>query len=163
MVLTSAFTRNPTGKNQHKDCPPADDPRVRDALIAYHRRGLTDRKKISALLLSEHGIRLSESSIARRRRALNLHGSKYNSTHTAPEQIRALVEKYMTAEPTWGPRAIREAIIKDDGVLLTRDRIAAEMRAIDPDGFIERHPQMQKIRKQARGEGAEVEVDPEVV
>ncbi|KII91998.1 hypothetical protein PLICRDRAFT_457400 [Plicaturopsis crispa FD-325 SS-3] len=141
---------NPNGRNQYKDCPPPNDPRVRDALLAYHRRGITDRKKISKLLKEEHGIIMSDTSVSRRRRALDLHGSAHETANTPLPLARLLIHAHMSANPAWGPRAVRKALLKGNGVLFTRDFIADEMRRVDPRGFAERHPHAQKAAKQAR-------------
>ena len=71
------FNRNPHGKNQHKDCRESthfhvvvsscldpftareDDPRIPELLAEYHRRLITNKNDISALLLAEHGIIMS--------------------------------------------------------------------------------------------------------
>ena len=71
------FNRNPQGKNQHKDCRESlrsvnvlcsvahlqtardDDPRIPQLLAEYHRRLITNKNDISALLLAEHGIIMS--------------------------------------------------------------------------------------------------------
>jgi hypothetical protein len=53
---------------------------------------------------------------------------------------RQLVLDQMAKDPDRrkGPRTIRKDILAETGVLLTRDFVAAEMRAQDPDGFVSR-------------------------
>ncbi|KIJ36809.1 hypothetical protein M422DRAFT_260670 [Sphaerobolus stellatus SS14] len=62
---------NPLGINKYKHCPRGDDERVNQLLRDYSEKGISDRKEISKLLQKE-GIRMSEATVARRRRTLDL-------------------------------------------------------------------------------------------
>ncbi|KIJ44444.1 hypothetical protein M422DRAFT_252043 [Sphaerobolus stellatus SS14] len=62
---------NPLGINKYKHCPRGDDERVNHLLRNYSGKGISDRKEISKLLQKE-GIRMSEATVARRRRTLDL-------------------------------------------------------------------------------------------
>jgi hypothetical protein len=71
---TKPHNRNPTGRNQYKDCrtyllflllispspsaAPKNDNQVTELLYDYQRREIFDKKKISQLLYDEHGIKL---------------------------------------------------------------------------------------------------------
>ncbi|KAG6372147.1 hypothetical protein JVT61DRAFT_8557 [Boletus reticuloceps] len=141
---------NPTGKNQHKDCPSVDDERVAEILREYHRRNLTNKRLISKLLLAEHGIQMSEATVTRRRKLLGLHGSRTTSC-TLPVTIkRQLVLDQMAKDPArrQGPDLIKEGIAFACGVHISRDFVTAEMRQHDPTGFELRDPTVKKILRQ---------------
>ncbi|KAF9233406.1 hypothetical protein BU15DRAFT_66632 [Melanogaster broomeanus] len=129
----SKRTRNPSGKNQYKDC-------LTELLYDYQRREIFDKRMISQLLYDEHGIKLSESSVARRRRVLGLYASGV-TTRQLPETVkRQLVLTQMSRDPgkKLGPRMIKQLIAKETGIHLTRDYIRTEMLRHDPDGFAAR-------------------------
>ncbi|KIJ14659.1 hypothetical protein PAXINDRAFT_169591 [Paxillus involutus ATCC 200175] len=145
--------RNPKGKNQYKDCPPKNDAKVTELLYDYQRREIFDKKRISQLLYDEHGIKLSESSVARRRRSLGLYASGV-TTRQLPETVkRQLVLTQMSKDPgkKLGPRMIKQFIAKETGIHLTRDYIRAEMLRHDPEGFAARD-----TSKRARGDPDEL-------
>ncbi|OSD05401.1 hypothetical protein PYCCODRAFT_1443303 [Trametes coccinea BRFM310] len=137
---------NPTGKNKYKECPAQDDARVETALREYHRRNITDKYMISKLLLSEHGIKMSASTVTRRRKALSLKGSGSMTRELPDSEKRQLVLDQMAKHPArgMGPRRMKEVIAADTGIHLTRDYISDEMHKIDPDGFQLRHPTSKK-------------------
>jgi hypothetical protein len=64
----------------------------------------------------------SEATVARRRKALNLQGSRTATRDTPTSTKRQLVLDQMAKDPTSrkGPRLIREAIMFDSGIPLTR-------------------------------------------
>ncbi|PPR07995.1 hypothetical protein CVT24_002686 [Panaeolus cyanescens] len=133
---------NPEGVNGHKNCPPKDDARVEQLLIEYHNKGITDRKLLSKLFRAEHSIQISEATIARRRAGLGLMGSG-KTTKTLPEATkRQLVLDAMGQDPAQrkGPHAIKEVIVTQSSVHLTRDYIASEMQKHAPEGFASRAP-----------------------
>ncbi|KAH7929971.1 hypothetical protein BV22DRAFT_1001718 [Leucogyrophana mollusca] len=143
--------RNPTGRNQHKDCPPKNDNHVTQLLYEYQRREVFDKRKISQLLLEEHGIKLSESSVARRRRALGLYASGV-TTRQLPENVkRQLIFTQMAKDTSkkLGPRMIKQIIARETGIHLTRDYIRKEMLKQDPDGFASRDTSIKKPRANA--------------
>jgi hypothetical protein len=143
---TKPHNRNPTGRNQYKDCPPKNDNQVTELLYDYQRREIFDKKKISQLLYDEHGIKLSESSVARRRRALGLYASGV-TTRQLPETVkRQLVLTQMSKDPErkLGPRMIKQLIARDTGIHLTRDYIRGEMMRQDPEGFASRDTSVRK-------------------
>jgi len=143
---TKPHNRNPTGRNQYKDCPPKDDNQVTELLYDYQRREIFDKKKISQLLYDEHGIKLSESSVARRRRSLGLYASGV-TTRQLPETIKrqlVLTQILKDPEKKLGPRMIKQLIARDTGIHLTRDYIRAEMMRQDPEGFASRDTSVKK-------------------
>ncbi|KAF8461775.1 hypothetical protein DFH94DRAFT_687610 [Russula ochroleuca] len=132
---------NPTGKNQYKDCPPLDDPRVAELLREYHRKGIMNRWKIREMFCHE-GIFISEATISRRRKELGLLGSGTATRKTPVTAKRQMVLDQMAKDPTsrQGPKTIQKGILFDTGICLTRDYIRHEMRAQDPGGFAIRDP-----------------------
>jgi hypothetical protein len=80
-TVESSHNRNPSGKNQHKDCresamfakrlpfqlsvrsASADDVRVRELLVRYHHENITNAKIISGLLQKEGFVLRSEAII----------------------------------------------------------------------------------------------------
>ncbi|GJJ07921.1 hypothetical protein Clacol_002127 [Clathrus columnatus] len=118
---TKSHNRNPTGRNQYQNCPPRDDPAVSSYLIEYHRRGITNRKTISQLLNADHGITMSEVTVARRRKQPNPYASGRTTQFLSGTTKRQLVLDQLAADPTnrQGPKIIREAIANSTGIHLT--------------------------------------------
>ncbi|KAF9470531.1 hypothetical protein BDN70DRAFT_888988 [Pholiota conissans] len=138
---------NPTGKNQHAECPPPDDDVVADALKEYHRRGITDASIMAELLLKEHAIKISKRTIHRRRKTLGLQASGA-TTKALPETTkRQLVLDELADDPLsrLGPNLLRERILERTGIHLTRDSVRGEMKLHDPEGFEKRAPTARKI------------------
>lgn len=107
---------------------------------------------------------LSESSVARRRRALGLYASGV-TTRQLPETVkRQLVLTQMSRDPEkkLGPRMIKQLIARETGIHLTRcvktvfllqsplsgreyrDYIRTEMMKQDPEGFASRDMSVKK-------------------
>ncbi|EGO04019.1 hypothetical protein SERLA73DRAFT_175751 [Serpula lacrymans var. lacrymans S7.3] len=146
-----SHVRNPEGKNQHKDCPPKNDPRITQFLYEYQRREIFDKREISRLLLSEHGIKMSESSVARRRRSLGIYASGV-TTRQLPDNVkRQLVLNQMAKDPTkkLGPRMIKQLIARETGIHLTRDYIRNEMLVQDPLGFTSRDTSLKRTQQES--------------
>ncbi|KAI0367996.1 hypothetical protein BV20DRAFT_949050 [Pilatotrama ljubarskyi] len=137
---------NPSGRNQYIDCPSKDDPRVEEALRDYHRRNITDKRIISKLLWAEHKIKMSASTVTRRRKDLGLKGSGANTKELPDCEKRQLILDQMAKNPTRGigPRRMKEKIAEETGQHLTRDYISKEMHLQDPEGFKVRHPTSKK-------------------
>ncbi|KIM75158.1 hypothetical protein PILCRDRAFT_827588 [Piloderma croceum F 1598] len=128
---TIPSARNPTGKNQYSHCPSAKDERVKQLIIGYHRRGITDRKNISQLLLAESpSIIMSEATVARRLKKFNLRASSLTTQRMPDAEKRQYILDQMSKDPTGkkGPRTIRKEIASEHGVFLTRDFVEAEVR-----------------------------------
>ncbi|KAH7909614.1 hypothetical protein BJ138DRAFT_1066761 [Hygrophoropsis aurantiaca] len=153
---STKHNRNPTGRNQHKDCPPKNDSHVTELLYDYQRREIFDKRKISKLLLEEHGIKLSESSVARRRRDLSLYASGV-TTRQLPENVkRQLIYTQMARDTSkkLGPRMIKQLIARETGIHLTREYIRKEMLKQDPEGFASRDTSI----KRAQTRNSEIEI-----
>ncbi|KIJ55190.1 hypothetical protein M422DRAFT_239818 [Sphaerobolus stellatus SS14] len=85
---------NPLGINKHKHCPRRDDERVNQLLRDYSEKGISDRKEISKLLQKE-GIRMSEATVARRRRTLDLVKKSTPTKGLTNRQIEIYILKHM--------------------------------------------------------------------
>ena len=118
---------------------PPDDPQVAELLKKYHREGITDKKVLSQLFTSEHGLTLrsvhesnitlgflivpaSESTIVRRKKKLGLRASRLTTLELSYDVKRQLVLDQMAKDPKGliGPRTVKQGIFKDTGVQLTR-------------------------------------------
>ena len=118
---------------------PPDDPQVVELLKKYHREGITDKKVLSQLFSSEHGLTLrsvyelnitlgflivpaSESTIVRRKKKLGLRASRLTTLELSYDVKRQLVLDQMAkdAKGLIGPRTVKQGIFKDTGVQLTR-------------------------------------------
>ncbi|KAF8573961.1 hypothetical protein K439DRAFT_1552445, partial [Ramaria rubella] len=82
-----SHNRNPTGKNQHKQCPSANDPELQKLLVEYHRRGVTSPHCAKQLLKREHDIAISPASVARCRSKMGLKGSQLTTRET-PDAVK---------------------------------------------------------------------------
>ncbi|KAG1844733.1 hypothetical protein C8R48DRAFT_617819 [Suillus tomentosus] len=121
-ACTSSRVPNPEGKNQYQHCPRKNDPFIQRILTQYHHDNITNRSKISRLLQAEHGIVMSEATVARCRQQFGLLGSG-QLTRLLPQSIKPqLVLDQLARDPLHhcGPRLVREAIVADTGNLLTR-------------------------------------------
>ncbi|KAG5339850.1 hypothetical protein C0989_003307 [Termitomyces sp. Mn162] len=113
---------NPRGINQYKDCPAPDDPRIPEFLKEYQRKGITDKKKISKFLLDEHGIIMSDSTVARRRRELGLKASGKTTADLPDDVKRQLVLDQMAKDTAGqiGTLTVKTRIFQETGIDLTR-------------------------------------------
>ncbi|KAF8064954.1 hypothetical protein FPV67DRAFT_1500841 [Lyophyllum atratum] len=139
---------NPRGINKHKHCPPANDPRVPELLRAYHRQGITDRKRLSKLLRDEHGVILSESTVARRRRLLGLKASGRTTAELPDAEKRRLVLDQMVKDPAGkiGAEIVKARILQKTGIDITREWIRREMQRLEPQAFMARTPHKKAAR-----------------
>ncbi|KAH9884127.1 hypothetical protein C8Q73DRAFT_749482 [Cubamyces lactineus] len=146
-----AYNRNPQGRNQHRECPSKDDPRVEAALRDYQRRNISDKELIRELLEKEYGIKMSTATIVRRRKQYGIQASGATTRNMPVTQKRQLILDQMAKHPTRGvgPRRIKEAIAADTGYQLTRDYISQEMHSLDGEGFQLRHPRTKKKHRVA--------------
>lgn len=145
----SSHNRNPGGKNQYGDVLKADDEMLSNALNDYHREGLTSNAKISARLLADHGITMSDTTVKRRRAALGLYGSQKTLKTMPMEEAEQLVVEQMDKDPAkrHGPRTTKHKIINSTGIHLPRDFVNSVMHQHDPDAFGERNPSGKKIQR----------------
>ncbi|KAF5318561.1 hypothetical protein D9619_010793 [Psilocybe cf. subviscida] len=141
------MSNNPTGRNQHKDCPSKDDNDVNEIITRYHREGITGRELISELLREKHGIHMSQATVARRFRALGLKGAGKTTKELPEEEGRQLVADQMALDPSrhQGAVTIRESLAQRTGTRLTRDFVRDQMRTLDPEGSALREPAARKI------------------
>ncbi|KAG2140218.1 uncharacterized protein EDB93DRAFT_1241888 [Suillus bovinus] len=153
-ACTSSHVPNPEGKNQYQHCPlirywVVTDPFLQKILTQYHHDNITNRSKISRLLQAEHGIVMSEATVARCQQQFGLLGSG-QLTCLLPWSIkRQLVLDQLARDPLHcrGPRLVREAIVADTGNLLTRKYVMDEMRQHEPDGFAQWGRSKKKISR----------------
>ncbi|KAH0588255.1 hypothetical protein J132_02590 [Termitomyces sp. J132] len=133
---------NPRGINQYKDCPAPDDPRIPEFLKEYQRKGITDKKKISKFLLDEHGIIMSDSTVARRRRELGLKASGKTTADLPDDVKRQLVLDQMAKDTAGqiGTLTVKTRIFQETGIDLTRRWIGKEMRTLAPEAYEARRP-----------------------
>ncbi|TFK58765.1 hypothetical protein BDN72DRAFT_966259 [Pluteus cervinus] len=145
----ASSNNNPTGINQYKDCPSKGDEKVSNIIREYHRRGITNRQIISDLLKVEHDIQMSQASVARRLKDLELYAAGITTRRLPESTKRQLVLDQLGKDPvsSRGPKAVKEAITRNTGIHLTRSFIREEMHLQDPDGFIKRLPSAKKIRR----------------
>ncbi|THH28616.1 hypothetical protein EUX98_g5570 [Antrodiella citrinella] len=129
------------------DMASKDDEKVAELLKEYQRRNITNKHTVSHLLLAEHGIEMSGSTIVRRRRELGLKGSGRTTREMSENEKRQLLMDQLAKDPgrTRGPRTIKEAIAHETSVHLTREWITQEMRRIDPVGFAIRNPHNRRV------------------
>ncbi|OSX64400.1 hypothetical protein POSPLADRAFT_1045457 [Postia placenta MAD-698-R-SB12] len=130
---------------------PPDCPVVERLLRQYHKRNICSRVTLSNIFRDKHGILISPTNIDRHRKKLNLRGSKVTTRSLSDVQKRQLVLDQMVKDPTrrQGPQIIKEGILFDTGLNLTRDYITSEMHIHDPEGFALRRPTARKVHREA--------------
>ncbi|KAF8801594.1 hypothetical protein BYT27DRAFT_7174067 [Phlegmacium glaucopus] len=148
----SSHCNNMSGKNQYKNRPAPDDPRVSELLRDYHCKGITDKTQVRKLLLEEHGVILSESSISRRKRKLGLKASHLTTLELNVTVKRQLILDQMAKDPKGrlGARMVKQGILRDGGIHLTRDYIREEMMKLDPAAHAARGPAHVKAKRQRK-------------
>lgn len=148
----SGSCNNRIGINQYKDRPAPDDPHVAELLREYHSKGITDRTQVSKLLLEEHNIILSESSVSRRKKNLGLKASRLTTLELSLSVKRQLILDQMAKDPKGrlGARMVKQGILHDTGIHLTRDYIREEMMKLDPAGYAARGPAHVKAKRQQK-------------
>ncbi|KAG2106474.1 hypothetical protein BD769DRAFT_1320971, partial [Suillus cothurnatus] len=156
---------NPSGQNQHKDChksflcctankpligcfsAPKGDHKVADLLREYHRWNISDRKLLSKLLQAEHGIKMSEATVAHRRRELGLFCSCLTATQLPEVTKCQLVLDQLADDPSGhrGLRVVKELIVNKTGVMLPHKYIRDQMMLQEPKGFMACQPTSKKL------------------
>ncbi|KAG1871660.1 hypothetical protein F4604DRAFT_1881097 [Suillus subluteus] len=126
---------------------PKGDHKVADLLYEYHRRNISDRKLISKLLQAEHGIKMSEATVARRRRELGLFDSHLTAAQLPKVTKRQLMLDQLADDPSGrcGPRVVKELIVNKTGVMLPHKYIRDQMMLQEPEGFMARQPTSKKL------------------
>lgn len=146
---TSRCNHNPDGKNQHAPTLRADDARLRSALETYHRAMLTNNKKISELLLADHNISMSATTVKRRRKELGLCGSGATMRSMSRSEAQQVVLSQLDQDPAQrhGVRNIHGRIAFVRKVHLTRDFVSEVMHEHAPEGFLVRDPTAKKVMR----------------
>ncbi|KAG1719911.1 uncharacterized protein EDB91DRAFT_1025807, partial [Suillus paluster] len=123
------------------------DQKVVNLLDEYHQRNISDRKLISKLLQAEHSIKMSEATVARRRRELGLFGSHVTAAQLPDVTKRQLVLDQLANDPYGrrGPCIVKELIVKQTGVMLPHDYIRDQMMLQEPEGFVTCEPTSKKL------------------
>ncbi|KAF5333869.1 hypothetical protein D9758_017109 [Tetrapyrgos nigripes] len=140
---------NPEGKNGYKNRRKIGDPEMRDMIYPprispVFESGLSTPVSIYicflVFLYSFLLLYLSSSSISRHKAFWGIKAGGATTRSMDDVEKRQLVLYQMAKDPEGrkGPRTIRKDILAETGVLLTRDFVAAEMRAQDPEGFLKR-------------------------
>ncbi|KIK79272.1 hypothetical protein PAXRUDRAFT_288394 [Paxillus rubicundulus Ve08.2h10] len=108
------------GNNQY-NCVSKNDKRVNQILREYQRRAITNCHRISQLLLVEHNITMSPTTISRRRKDLHLQAGGATTRLLSNVVKRQLVADQLSQDPLScrGPRTVREAIAATSGMLPT--------------------------------------------
>ncbi|KAF8578841.1 hypothetical protein K439DRAFT_1648654 [Ramaria rubella] len=112
-----SHNHNPTGKNQHHNCPSLNSPELQTLLHDYDRRGITNKNTISEVLKLNYGISISPASITRCQAKMGLKASKHTTQEMPDVEQRQL------------------HISHNVGVHLTREFVEMEMHLQDPKGF----------------------------
>ncbi|KIJ55445.1 hypothetical protein M422DRAFT_127950, partial [Sphaerobolus stellatus SS14] len=118
----SAWVPNPTGRNQHSMCPPANDERVREILTKYDHEEIKDPACIKKMLEREYGIYMLERTISQRRQTFGLLSSGQTTKLLSDTLKKQLVLDQLTKDPLMrkGPDTIKEAIRQETGYDLTQ-------------------------------------------
>ncbi|KAF8219146.1 hypothetical protein L208DRAFT_1342933, partial [Tricholoma matsutake] len=140
---------NPTGINQFEDCHRSDDNSVEAIIRDYDHRGIMNWNLISEMLLAEHNIHMSATTVAHRRGQYGLKGSGWTTKELPLPVKRQLVLDKMAKDPTSrkGPKTIIEGIGLTQGIHLTHEFVHSTMHTEDPKGFSIREPSAKKIKQ----------------
>ncbi|KIJ55171.1 hypothetical protein M422DRAFT_239798 [Sphaerobolus stellatus SS14] len=125
--------RNLPDGTRYTRCPHRNNERINKLLRKYADDGVSDRKKISRLLAEEHGIVMSEATVARRRRTLGL-----AKRPGAPTKILDVKKKlYIWKHRDVGyrglkrARGIQKALKEDDDIHITEAYISQALKGAD--------------------------------
>ncbi|KAF8967102.1 hypothetical protein BDZ97DRAFT_1903511 [Flammula alnicola] len=144
MASSSSHNRNPKGKNQFDPVLTADSSILQEALEKYHRRLITDNKRISDLLLADHNIEMKPRTVKKRRQQLGLVGSRKTMKTIDPKEAEQLVLDQMDRDPA------RHQAYGRTGQHLTRDFVMKTMQTHDSDGFDKRDPTSKRIHREPK-------------
>ncbi|KDQ11750.1 hypothetical protein BOTBODRAFT_176943 [Botryobasidium botryosum FD-172 SS1] len=144
-MAANPMNRNPSGKNGRDPCHPPDAD-LRDILLAYNRRSIFNRDRISKLLQVEHGIKMGAATVGRRLSAFGISASGATTKNMPLQEKRQLVLDQLGKDTTQmqGVQAIHEGITMDTGVTLTRAYIEKEMKTHADKAFEARKPHHKK-------------------
>ncbi|KIK76156.1 hypothetical protein PAXRUDRAFT_783017, partial [Paxillus rubicundulus Ve08.2h10] len=115
-----------------------NDECVNQIIREYQRRAITNRHRISQLLLVEHNIMMFPTTVARRHKDLHLQAGGAMTRLLSNVVKRQLVADQLSQDllSCRGPQTVCEAIAATSGMLLTREYIETEMRILEPGGFL---------------------------
>ncbi|KAG1834205.1 hypothetical protein EV424DRAFT_1468724 [Suillus variegatus] len=141
------------GPDEAWEHPPKGDHKVANLLREYHWQNILDHKLISKLLQAEHGIKMSEATVAHCRRELGLFGNCLTAAQLPEVTKCQLVLDQLADDPTGhcGPRVVKELIANKTRVMLLRfgplhsKYIRDQMMLQEPEGFIVRQPTSKKL------------------
>ncbi|KAF9487145.1 hypothetical protein BDN71DRAFT_1405132, partial [Pleurotus eryngii] len=139
---------NPTGINQYKECPPKGDIHIAEILRDCHRQGW-GRTRISDFLEKTHKVKMSPTTVQRRMTALGLFGSSVATARLPDEVKMQLILDQMARDPLsrQGPNSVKEGILFDTGIKLTREYTRNAMHLQDPTGAAACEPTAKKVHK----------------
>ncbi|KIJ55144.1 hypothetical protein M422DRAFT_239771 [Sphaerobolus stellatus SS14] len=114
-------------------CPHRNNERVNELLRRYEDNGVSNRKKISQLLADEHGIRMSEATVARRRKTLKL--TKRPGAPTKISDIEKRIYIWKCRDVGYRglkrSRGIQRALKEDDDIHITKAYISQALKGVD--------------------------------
>uniref|UniRef100_A0A8H8CM95 Integrase core domain-containing protein n=1 Tax=Psilocybe cubensis TaxID=181762 RepID=A0A8H8CM95_PSICU len=142
----SSYNQNPIGQNQYAKVPDANDVELREAFEWYHRE-LVAVKDIPSHLERELGLKISLSTVKRRRNDLGLVGSRVNQREMSYSEKVQYIILELNDDPSKGRgvSTIRARIASNYGIHLPRDFVSDIMHIQDPDGFDLRKPTSKKV------------------
>ncbi|KIJ55187.1 hypothetical protein M422DRAFT_239815 [Sphaerobolus stellatus SS14] len=125
--------RNSSDASRYIRCPRLNNEHVNELLRKYKDNGVSNRKKISELLAKEHGVNMSEATVARRRRTLKL-----TKRPGAPTDIPDVEKRlYIWKDRDVGyrglrrSRAIQRALKEDYDIHITEAYISQALKGVD--------------------------------
>ncbi|KIJ55185.1 hypothetical protein M422DRAFT_239813 [Sphaerobolus stellatus SS14] len=125
--------RNSSDGTRYIRCPHRNNERVNKFLHKYADDGVSDRKEISRLLAEEHGIHMSEATVARRRRTLGLAKRPGAPTNISDVKKRFYIWKHRDVgyRGLRRSRAIQKALKEDDDIHITEAYISQALKGVD--------------------------------
>ncbi|KIJ25726.1 hypothetical protein M422DRAFT_273308 [Sphaerobolus stellatus SS14] len=114
-------------------CPRLDDEHVNGLLRKYENKGVSDRRKVSQLLAEEHGIFMSEATVARRRRILGL--AKRPAAPTKLEGIEKKLYVWKHKDVAYSglrkSRGIQKSLKEKEEIYITEKEISQPLPELD--------------------------------
>ncbi|KIJ55151.1 hypothetical protein M422DRAFT_239778 [Sphaerobolus stellatus SS14] len=125
--------RNSADGTRYIRCPHRNNERVNNLLRKYADDGVSDRKKISELLMKEHGINTSEATVSRRRRTLGLTKRPGAPTKISDVEKRFYIWKHRDVGYRGLKRArgIQKALKEDNDIHITEAYISQALKGVD--------------------------------
>ncbi|KIJ55177.1 hypothetical protein M422DRAFT_239804 [Sphaerobolus stellatus SS14] len=125
--------RNLPDGTRYIRCPHRNNERVNNLLRKYADDGVSDRKKISELLAKEHGINMSEATVARRQRTLGLAKRPGAPTNISDVKKRFYIWKHRDVgyRGLRRSRGIQKALKEDYDIHITEAYISQALKGVD--------------------------------